>query len=154
MGKLSTRLVWLGMSLAMAACFVLPAQSQQNSEQIVFSGAGTFTYTNASPGTNAFGFWIWCESAEASNPYHGVCNGAMYFYGLGITKHVAGGATEISDGVYQMSVVSTVDDTISCTLTNAAPAQKGPKNTIMVACTAPAGSGVSTTAVVNITGKS
>jgi hypothetical protein len=131
--------------LILSAMFTLagafPARAQQNSEQIIFSGGGTFAYTNASPGTNAFGFWIWCESAESSNPYHGLCNGAMYFYGLGLTKHVAGGATEISDGVYQMSVVSTADDTISCTLTNSAPAQNGPKNTIPVKCTSPAGSG-------------
>ena len=76
----------------------------------------------------------------------------MYFYGLGITKHVAGSVLELSEGVYQMSVVSTVDDSVSCTLTNSTPLQKGPKNTVSVACTAPAGSGSSTNAVITVTG--
>jgi hypothetical protein len=146
--------VQLAVIVVSMASLVLPARSQQNAEQIVFSGGRAFTYTNVSPGTNACGFWIWCEPADASNPYHGQCNGALYFYDLGITKHVAGGVTEITEGVYQMSVVSTVDDTIACTLTNTAPAQKGPKNTVSVTCTAPAGTGMSTTAVVNVTGKS
>ncbi len=132
--------------------------AQKNSEQIVFSGTGNFTYTNQSPSPsdNAFGFWIWCESQESSNPYHGECNGAMYFYGLGITKHVAGDVIEstTSEGVYQMSVVSTKDDTVSCTLTNTLPTQSGPRNTINVSCTAPLGSGASSTAVINVTGKS
>src|SRR5215470_1469231 len=59
------------------------AQAANNSEQIVFSGTGSFSTVTP------FGFWIWCEG-DSGNPYQGECNGAMYFYGLGITKHVAG----------------------------------------------------------------
>ena len=36
------------------------ASAQNNSEQIVFSGTGQFTYTNQNPDLKAFGFWIWC----------------------------------------------------------------------------------------------
>jgi hypothetical protein len=124
---------------------------QAASKQVVFSGPGVYSYASANPAHKAFGFWIWCEG-ESTNPYHGVCSGAMYFYGLPLTKHVAGGVTEVSEGIYQMTVVSTADDTIqSCTLKNAT-ANHGPTNTVDVSCVAPAGGGSSTNAVVNVTG--
>jgi len=130
-----------------------PAQSSNSSKQVVFSGGGVFSYTSANPPDKHFGFWIWCE-AESTNPYHGECSGAIYFYSLiTATKHVAGGVTELSEGIYQMTVASTVDDSVSCTLTNAAPPKSGPANTVTVSCTIPAGSGSSTNAVVNVTGK-
>jgi hypothetical protein len=130
-----------------------PAQSSNSSKQVVFSGGGVFSYTVANPPDKHFGFWIWCEG-ESTNPYHGQCSGAMYFYSLlAATKHVAGGVTELSEGVYQMTVASTIDDSVSCTLTNAAPPTHGPSNTVTVLCTAPEGTGSSTNAVVNVTGK-
>ncbi|HXG91688.1 MAG TPA: hypothetical protein VNN73_04880 [Blastocatellia bacterium] len=49
------------------------AQSSHHSEQVVFSGVGVC------PEFGPVGFWIWCE-ADSTNPYHGVCNGAMYVY--------------------------------------------------------------------------
>src|ERR1700746_1761714 len=103
------------------------AQAANNSEQIVFSGTGSF------PGATPFGFWIWCEG-DSSNPYQGECNGAMYFYALGITKHVAGMVAETAEGKYQMSVVSTLDDSVACTLTNS-PIVPGPHNTVTASCT-------------------
>jgi len=123
-----------GVSVAQAA--------QKSSEQVVFSGV-------TSSGT--IGFWIWCE-AESENPYAGECNGAMYFYDLGITKHVEGEVTEPSEGIYRMDVSSTVDSSVQCTLMNQAEAQRGPTNTVSVTCTAPSRSGTSTSAVVNVTG--
>jgi hypothetical protein len=66
-----------------------PTARATASEQVVFSGAGVFTDDAALKPITPFGFWIWCEGASA-NPYQGVCNGAMYFYAFGITKHVSG----------------------------------------------------------------
>jgi hypothetical protein len=130
-----------GVSLAQAA--------QHASEQVVFSGVATTssTFPNSSPA----GFWIWCE-AESENPYEGECNGSMYFYALGITKHVEGEVTEPSEGIYRMDVSSTHDDTIHCILMKQAEAVHGPNNTVTVTCTTPSGSATSTSAVVNVTG--
>ncbi len=117
------------------------------SEQVIFSGVATTNSTFGSP----VGFWIWCE-AESDNPYDEECNGAMYFYGLRITRHVEGEVEEPSEGIYEMTVESTRDQTISCTLINAAEAVHGPRNTVTVTCTTPAGTATSTNAVVNVTG--
>ena len=145
------RLRYLGL-LGLVACVVLlvtaPGGSAQprSSEQVVFSGTGFGTFGGGSP----FGFWIWCE-ADSENPYAGECNGAMYFYGLGITKHVDGEITEPSEGHYVMAVESR-DGSVACTLANPASATRGPSNTVTVSCTKPAGTGASTNAVVNVTG--
>jgi hypothetical protein len=121
-----------------------------SSEQIVFSGTG-FSQTANAP----FGFWIWCESAESSNPYAGECNGAMYFYSLHITKHVGDVVPlqEPAEGQYRMDVAST-DGSVACTLENDPPATSGPTNTVHVSCTSPVSftDGLSTNAVVNVTG--
>jgi hypothetical protein len=122
----------------------------QNSEQVVFSGvAGSgSTFPNGSPA----GFWIWCE-ADSRNPYQGECNGSMYFYALGITKHVEGELVETSEGVYQMTVSSTLDTSIvGCVLTNDVPVVNGPHNTVHVSCATPSGSASTSGAVVNVTG--
>jgi hypothetical protein len=122
---------------------VTPAQvAQSASEQVVFSG-------KTDSGT--IGFWIWCE-AESENPYDGECNGAMYFYDLGITKHVEGEVTEPAEGIYRMDVSSTLDSSVHCILMNQAEAVHGPHNVVNVTCTAPSRSGTSTSAVVNVTG--
>jgi len=121
---------------------LLTSRTAAATEQIVFSGTGAFA------GVTPFGFWIWCESQDSGNPYRGQCNGAMYFYALGITKHVAGSITEIAEGsIFQIDVVSTVDDSVACSLTNSSPPVKGPHNTVTVNCTAPS-------AVDSITGTS
>ena len=137
-------------AVASAASGVSVAQAAQHfSEQVVFSGVATAgsTFANGSPA----GFWIWCE-AESENPYDGECNGSMYFYALGITKHVEGEVTEPSEGIYRMDVSSTLDSSVHCILVNQAEAQHGPTNTVTVTCTAPSGSATSTNAVVNVTG--
>ncbi len=124
------------------------AQASNSSEQVVFStsgGSGTF---NGKP--TGFGFWIWCEG-ESKNPYEGSCNGAMYFYALGITKHVAGMVTETASDTFEMDVVSTKDSSVACTLTNVPPITNGQTNTVNVSCTAPKGTG-SAMSVVNVTG--
>jgi len=146
-----------GLVLGMAALLLCisggtVAKAANNSEQIVFtdngSGFGNFSGTDT-----PFGFWIWCEG-DSKNPYQGACNGSMYFYALGITKHVSGSVTETATDTYQMSVVSTVDDSISCTLTNSPPITKGRTNAVSVSCTAPSGSGADSQAVVKVTGPS
>ena len=125
-----------------------PAKAVHNSEQLVFSG--TSTESNVGP----VGFWIWCE-VESENPYADECNGAMYFYALGITAHVEDqedGILETSEGVYQIKVQSTKDSSVACTLQNATAPVHGPHNTVTVDCSSPAAHAVSTTAVVNVTG--
>ena len=124
-----------------------------NSEQVVFSGVATTgsTFQNGSP----VGFWIWCE-AESDNPYAGECNGAMYFYALGITEHVTDvedvtSIEEFGDEQYRIRVQSE-DGSIDCTLESAAEAVHGPRNTVTVTCQSPSGSAVSNDAVVNVTG--
>ena len=126
--------------------------ADHHSEQIVFSGTGFGTFNDTQ---SPFGFWIWCQDADSSTPYAGECNGAMYFYALGITKSVEGEVTELSDGIYQMTVSSRKGDSVSCQLTNAsAELQQGPSNTVDVTCVTPSGSGQSTNAIVNVTGPS
>ena len=126
------------------------AGSTHFSEQVVFSGVAFLnsTFPNGVPA----GFWIWCE-ADSQNPYAGECNGSMYFYQLGITRHVEGEITEPSDGFYQMKVSSTRDQAIvNCVLTNQALAVRGPKNPVLVSCNTPGGHATSPNAVVNVTG--
>ena len=136
-------------SLAFVSVFILtsgvPAPKKTSSaEQIVFSGTGSSTL-------GPFGFWVWSESAEATNPYHGEVAGAVYLYALGLTKAVDGTISEGPDGVYHISFFSS-DGSIVGTLVNATPVVHGPRNTVWATFSTPSGSGVSTTAVVNITG--
>ena len=124
--------------------------SAASKEQIVFSGTGFGTFNGQE---SPFGFWIWCQDAESGTPYAGECAGAMYFYGLHITKGVEGEVSELSDGIYQMTVASRKGDSVSCMLVNASSEPtSGPSNTVNVTCTTPDGSGTSTNAVVNVTG--
>jgi hypothetical protein len=79
----------------------------------------------------------------------------MYFYAFGIVKHVVDGTiTEPADGQYSITVLSTLDNTVNCTLVNGPPIPpvSGPHNTVTATCTAPAGSGTSGNAVVAVTG--
>jgi hypothetical protein len=128
------------------------------SQQVIFSGTGVFTDDAAAKPITPFGFWIWCEGASA-NPYQGECNGAMYFYAFGITKGV-NGTVSGSGQVFTMTVASR-DNVIQCKLTNHTPVLSGPANMVTATCTSPAQvvdtadndtSGLSTNAVVNITG--
>jgi hypothetical protein len=118
----------------------------QHSEQIVFSGTGFGDF-------GPFGFWIWCQDADSSTPYAGECAGAMYFYALHLTKGVEGDVEETSEGIYTMTVASRKGDSVSCTLVNdSEEITAGPTNAVTVTCTAPAGSGASDNAVINVTG--
>ncbi len=133
-----------------SAAVVAPASVPHNSEQVVFSGVAGINDTLGTP----VGFWIWCE-ADSTNPYQGECNGAMYFYELGITRHVEDSSKiqELADGQYMITVNASRDSSIACTLTNTPPPQHGPTNTVVVVCTAPhSGQATSTNAVVNVTG--
>jgi hypothetical protein len=118
-------------------------RAANNSEQVVFSGT-------AGP----VGFWIWCE-ADSTNPYAGECNGAMYFYDLGITQHVIDSAPPEEgavEGTYTLRVESTGNDAVSCTLANTAPPVHGPHNSVTVSCTTPMVSTSTSRAVVVVTG--
>ena len=133
---------------ALIASVAQPALAQTASTQVVFSGTGSGVFNTK---TTHFGFWIWCEGAP-SNPYAGVCNGAMYFYALGITRPVSGVVTGTKPA-FVMNVHSPgTTPAVKCTLNNVAPVTSGPTNTVNVACSSPSGSGSSSTAVVNVTG--
>jgi hypothetical protein len=139
--------------MLLLAVTVLPASTAfaASSEQVVFSGTGLGTFNNT---PTPFGFWIWCEGSS-SNPYQGQCSGSMYFYALGITKHVVDGSiTELAEGQYSITVVSARDNTIDCTLVNGPPIPpvRGPANTVTATCNPPAGTGTSVNAVVTVTG--
>jgi hypothetical protein len=140
-------LLSVGLFLGFASLSLAQSQGgDHHSEQIVFSGTGVGDF-------GPFGFWIWCQDADSNTPYAGECNGAMYFYALHLTKGVEGEVSELSEGIYQMTVASRKGSSVSCTLTNASEEiSSGPTNTVNVACTTPSGSGTSTNAVVNVTG--
>lgn len=66
-----------------------PVRASQ-AEQIVFSG-------QTPPGSFAagpFGFWVWCEDAEAGNPHASFCAGSIYFYALELIRPVRGTVAE------------------------------------------------------------
>jgi hypothetical protein len=136
------------------------AAAANNSEQVVFSGAGsgTFSLNGGDPTVTPFGFWIWCES-DSGNPYVGECHGAMYFYTLGVVRSVEdagpGAIIENGEGLYSISVVDKKGQgLIFCTLTNSSD-NPGPSNMITVGCTAPGaiiGTGLAPDSVVNVTG--
>jgi hypothetical protein len=119
--------------------------SEHHAEQIVFSGTG-------SSSLGPFGFWIWSEDEEASNPYHGEASGSIYLYDLHLTKHVEGEVEETAEGQYAISV-SARDGSIVATFTNTPPVTRGPTNSVVATFTAPsAGTGTSFNAVVTVTG--
>ena len=115
-----------------------------HAEQIVFSGTGDSDLGD-------FGFWIWSMDDEASNPYAGEANGAIYLYELHLTKHVEGEVEENLDGSYTISVTAD-DGSIVAELTNVPPVVRGPNNTVNVDFTTPVGHGSSSNAIVNVTG--
>jgi hypothetical protein len=127
--------------------------ADHHSEQIIFSGTGFGTFDGT---PSPFGFWIWCQDADSSTPYAGECNGAMYIYALGLTRGVEGEVSELSDGIYQMTVSSRRNASLSCQLTNElntdGELNQGPSNVVDVVCTTPSGEGQSTNAVVSVTG--
>ena len=59
---------------------------------------------------------------------------------------------EFGNEQYRIKVVSTKDDSVNCTLESQAPAVTGPRNSVHVACTSPAVTADSSTAVVRVTG--
>ena len=134
-------------SLLFLAMTATPAN---NAEQLVFSTSGSFmTLTNNSIASSTpFGFWIWCafQPSPSSTPvtYQSaqVCQGSMYFYFLGTPEHVVSAflTKENPEGVYHLTVFgfkspeqSSPD--FACSLTNRAPIQSGPTNTVDVNCT-------------------
>ncbi len=153
---MKARALFVGLVIGTMILLLARGAAASASEQIVFSAqnppsTGSFTVAPSGP-TTPFGFWIWCEASAQGGSYVGVCSGAMYFYALGIIKGVAGNVVELSSGAYQMTVSSTDGKVSSCVLTNHLPVTSGSTNTIDVTCTLPAGSGMATNAVVQVTG--
>src|SRR5215470_19679061 len=114
------KILWVSFSvLSVAALVLYPGHGRvaraAASHQVIFSGTGVFTDDSLAQPITPFGFWIWCEGASA-NPYQGECNGAMYFYALGITKGVSGSASS-TGGVFTMNVHS-ADGKVACKLNN------------------------------------
>ena len=144
----------------LSGLFLVTTSGLAQSGQVVFgttdnpnpgaTTAGRFAYTSLNPEDKLFGFWIWCE-AESTNPYKGRCNGAMYFYGIALTKGVFGTVTEPQEHTYVMTVHSS-DGKVACTLTNVPPITSSLTNTVNAACSAPSGVGVSLHTVVKSTG--
>ena len=135
--------VSLAVAVPVAMLSLAPAAGAEGKEQIVFSGTGSGSFGD-------FGFWVWC-AVEGPPHYEDECNGAMYFYDLGLVKHVTGEASEPAEDVYQMDVESR-DGSVECTLMNEPPILHGPRNTVDVSCSSPAGMGSSMNAVVVATG--
>jgi hypothetical protein len=76
----------------------------------------------------------------------------MYFYSLGLTKHVSGEVSEPEEGIYRMDLHS-ADNSIACVLENTTEEIfHGPRNTVEITCTAPGFAWSSNSAVVNVTG--
>jgi hypothetical protein len=135
-----------GVSASGLTALAAGAGVEHRAEQIVFSGTG------AVEGSGPFGFWVWSQDEEANNPYAGEARGSVYVYGLGLTKGVEGDVEENADGSYTIHVESE-DGAIIVDLTNVPPVVRGPHNTVRAEFTAPPiGTGVSETAVVNVTG--
>jgi hypothetical protein len=165
------RVVIVTTSLLVLTMTAAPASN--NAEQLVFSTSGSFMPLdgNSTAASTPFGFWIWCafQPSPASTPVTyqtaQVCQGSMYFYGLGVPEHVVSAflTKENPEGVYHLEVFGfrspqqSAPD-FSCFLTNQT-LQSGPTNTVDVGCTFfnPAlgggtGSAVVTNAVVKDTG--
>ena len=122
--------VSLAVAVPIAMLSLAPAAGAQGKEQIVFSGTGSGRF-------GVFGFWVWC-AVEGPPHYEDECNGSMYFYDLGLVKHVTGEASEPAEDVYQMDVESR-DGSVVCTLMNDPPILHGPRNTVDVSCSSPTG---------------
>jgi len=141
----------------------LAAGAYAAAEQIVFANTdnpnagptqtGVFTYVGRpQPDDPFFGFWLWCEDREATNPYAGDCHGSVYFYGIGLTKGVSGEVTEGPDGIYHMTV-SSRDGKVACTFYNtSAVIHRGLTNEVDAICSAPAGTGLSPNSLIQVTG--
>jgi hypothetical protein len=136
-------------AVAAGASFVLATAGgagAANSEQVVFSIQPQFVGGTLN---QPMGFWVWCE-ADSTNPYHGFCNGSMYFYEQGKnSEHVTGTISEPTEHIYKMTLTGA---NIACTLENQS-SMSGPNNDITVSCTQPvSGTGTATNATVQVTG--
>jgi hypothetical protein len=137
---------WLGVlsGIVLLGAMLLsgPAVSAAQHEQVVFSGEAE--------GSFEVEFWIWCAVDESGN--YDDCAGSVRFDDLQLVRHVEGEVTEPEEDVYRMDVSSTLDDAVSCTLTNSPPILHGPHNTVTVDCSSPSGSATGTDVVVVATG--
>ena len=131
-----------------------PTSRAQAAEQVTFSGGGTNNF--GAP----FAFWIWC-AAEGNGPYAQThkCKGAVTVPVQRLVVHVEGFVVEEADETYTMHVFSPHPDpgsgSLTATLHNVDPEPAhGPNNTVEFTVVTPPRTftGVSTTAVVNVTG--
>jgi hypothetical protein len=124
------------------------------SEQVIFSGTGLTT-----TGLEV-GFWIWCTPESNSPIYAGACRGSVRVSGQEPTSGVAGFIVENPDGTYVARVFSTNANNpkfvLAAAFHNVDPTPaSGPNNLVQFGLLIPDltnPTGVSTNAVVNVTG--
>jgi hypothetical protein len=129
-------------AVTLAMVTVGPVANAARHEQVIFSGEAE--------GTFEVEFWIWCAVDEQGA--YDDCAGAVRFDDLGLVRHVEGEVSEPEEDVYVMDVASTRDGSVACTLENVPPILHGPRNTVDVTCSSPAGSAEGTDVVVVATG--
>jgi hypothetical protein len=143
-------LIWLlAFAFASIPAFAKPT-SAPPANQMVFEGVGTGTF-NAR--TMQFGFSVRCYGAN--------CVGALVLGGPSAVTYVTGTVTQLQQDTYMLSVSAapTANGTlpptgvippISCSLANTPPLTQGETNTVTMTCSSPAGSGISTNAMVEV----
>jgi hypothetical protein len=132
---------------------IMPAKTSaaEPSVQVILSGVG---FTN--DGLKV-GFWIWCMPEGNSPIYTGACRGSVLVYGEGPAVGVAGFIVQNPDGTYVARVFSIKADSflVAAVFHNDDPVPAhGPNNLVEFGVLTPNGNstGVSTNAVVNVTG--
>lgn len=147
-----TKVLVLFAALSTVALMAAPVAGSQagGATQLVISG-------QTPPGTttgnlDGFGIWVWCEDPDAGNPYAGACSGSIYFYNIGLTRHVFGGVLALNESTnFSVHLTSSRDESVDCIVSGSLPATKGPSNTISVSCSSPSRSGTLSNVVVRVT---
>ena len=116
---------------------------------VVFEGNGTGTFNSqAMP----FGFSVRC--------YGNNCVGAVLLGDANTAAYVTGTVTVVEQDTYMMSVSTSPAAggsvhfgspvTLSCSLMNSPPIAEGESNKVTMTCSTPAGSGISSNAMVEV----
>ena len=128
------------------------ASAAEPAEQVIFSGIG---FTNDG---QKVGFWIWCTPEGNSPVYTGACRGSIHLYGQDNAVGVQGFVVENPDGTYVAQVGGNKASSFlfAAAFHNVDPEPvSGPHNTVqfgMLTLDGVFSTGVSTDAVVNVTG--
>jgi hypothetical protein len=129
-----------------------PTAGSQGVTQLVISGQTPPGVTTGN--LDGFGIWVWCQDPAAGNPYAGECAGSIYFYNLGLVRHVDDeeDTLVLTSTSFSVELVSE-DGSVDCTVSGSLPSAKGPSagNTISVSCSSPDRSGTLSNLVLNVT---